>query len=241
MIVDHRVREQLEQHQPGWPDPGRTRRLDEGLGAKRHHLSAQRAGDVRHVDQADHHDRDQLRPGVDRDRTDLCSADADGRAQEHAEQQRGERPEQIEQSADQGVGTAAQVAGGKRKRHGEEQGQEHGAGPDHQCGACAVQEADRQVAPVLVRAEQVGPVPGRPDRYSLQRDDVRGLSVDDRLVGQVVLRRRRVGDLAGVQRGGQDREDDEREHRPEHQSRAVAAEAAEGRRPRTPGRRRVRS
>ena len=222
------VREQLRDHHGHRPHPVRSRGLDEGSTAERHHLSAQRACHVGHVDEADHEQRDQLRPRRDCDRTDVRSGEADGRAQQGAEEQRGERPDQVEQAADERVGPSAEIAGGEAERDGKQQREEHRAAADQERGAHAVQQADRQIAAVLVRPEEIVPLPGRADRNPLERDDVRGLAVDHRLLGEVVLGRRRVGDLAGVQRRGQRGDDDQREQRSEHQRAAVTAETAEG-------------
>lgn len=53
--------------------------------------------------------------------------------------------------------------------------------------APTVEQPHHDVAPVRVGAEEVAPLPGRPDRHAVDRDDVALLAVHSHRVGQVVV------------------------------------------------------
>lgn len=97
-----------------------------------------------------------------------------------------ERPDQVEQAADQRVGSPPEVARGESEGDCDEHGQRERAGSDQDRGPPSVQEPDHEVPAVLVRAEEVCPTPGRADRHTVERDHVDSLAVQRDLVGQVV-------------------------------------------------------
>ena len=52
----------------------------------------------------------------------ICAPrEGDGRAEKSAEEQRRERPDQVQKTADERVGAAAEIAGGKGERNREKQ------------------------------------------------------------------------------------------------------------------------
>jgi hypothetical protein len=98
-----------------------------------------------------------------------------------------------------------------------------------------VQQPDHQVSAVFVGPEEELPPPGRTDRDAIERDDVRSFAVDCDLVGEVILRGRRPGDLARVERSGEERHDDEGEEDSEGEHRAIATQASQREHPATRG------
>ena len=141
---------------------------------------------------------------------DVHAVERERGAEQGAEQQRRERPEQVEQPADDRVGAAAAVAGSEPERDREQQREEHRARPHRRATARApyssrtIRSRPFPSAPRKNSDCQVGPI-GMP---SSETTSV-GLPSTTVRVGEVVLGRGGVRHLARVQRCGEQREQDQ--------------------------------
>ena len=180
-----------------------------GCSRSAEHLAAQRACHVGHVHEPDHE-----RSGSASSRTPIVTGPMSHPLRLSAVLSRAPRSSagndqsRSSSAADDRVGAPAPVAGREAERDAQAAASRSTAPTaDHERGARAVQQADHHVAAVLVRPEEVV-APARSGRSGSRRARRRsiGLPSIDRRVREVVLRRRRVRDLARVQRRREQRE-----------------------------------
>ena len=251
----HDVRQQVGEHHAQRRRALRDRRLDELLLAQRQHLPAQRPADVRDQHVGDDEQRNPETAALDVDAEVMKAVDRERRAERDAEQHDRERVEEIEEARDHEVDPAAEVPGGERKDHREEDADRRRADSDEERVAAPVQEPHRDVAAEAVGAEHevaAGAEPRRPDRDrrdelalddAALRDDVHRLAVDLDRVEDVLVVRAGVRDVMRVERRRRTDRDDEDEDGEREEREVVAAQPPPGEVPRAAAanRRRLRS